>query len=272
MLACAAVPVMAVAGCSSDSGDKDPKDDASKSASVNPSPTVAAARYAKLPEACKTLGQRTVDDLVPKAKDKKGKTLPSANINESASCLWSGLDGYQYRQLSVSMKLFPSELNLGTGDKRAAGYAAQQTERASTADGARGAKKSTATGIGDEATTVGTTVKKDGDDFKNETVVARAANVVVTVEYRGAGYEDAKPPKPEDLQKDAQKAAKEAVSALAKANEDQPTESASPQDNTGSNPGSGSGTDGDDDHKSTDTSGDGDGDGGSGKSRGSGRH
>ncbi|MFT2016406.1 hypothetical protein ACMA1D_11260 [Streptomyces sp. 796.1] len=270
MLACAAVPVMAVAGCSSDSGDKDPKDDASKSASVNPSPTVVAARYAKLPEACKTLGKKTVDELVPEAKDEKGKTLPSANINESASCLWSGLDGYQYRQLTVSMKLFPSELNLGTGDKRAAGYAAQQTERAGTADGARGAKKGTATGIGDEATTVGTATKKDGDDFKNETVVARAANVVVTVEYRGAGYEDAKPPKPDDLQKDAQKAAKEVVSAVARANEDQPTESASPKGNTGSNPGSGSDTDSDDDHKSTDKNGDGDSD--SGKSRGSGRH
>ncbi|MFD4994984.1 hypothetical protein [Streptomyces buecherae] len=218
MLACAAVPAMLVAGCSSDSGDKDPKDDASKSATTSPSPTVAPAKFAKLPEVCKTLPKKTVDSLVPHAKDEKGKTLPSANINESASCLWSGLDGFQYRQLTVSLKLFPSDVGLGTGDKRAAAYAKQQVEKAGTADGAKGAKTGATSGIGDEAQTVATTTKKDGDEFKNETVVSRTANVVVTVEYRGAGYEDAKPPKPEDLAKGAQKATREAVLAVADAN------------------------------------------------------
>ncbi|MFE6775314.1 hypothetical protein [Streptomyces sp. NPDC057702] len=218
MLACAAAPVMLVAGCSSDSGDKDPKDDASSSATASPSPTVIPAKFAKLPEVCETLPKKMVGDLVPEAKDKQGKTLPSANINESASCLWSGLDGFQYRQLTVSLKLFASDVGLGPGDKRAATYAGQQTEKAGTADGAKGAKTGTVTGVGDEAKAVATTTKKDGDEFKNETVVARTANVVVTVEYRGAGYEDAKPPKPEDLKKDAEKAAKEAVAAVGKAN------------------------------------------------------
>lgn len=219
MLACAAVPAMLVAGCSSDSGDKDPKDEASKtSTSAAPSPTVAPAKFAKLPEACKTLSKKTVEELVPKAKDEKGKTLPSANINESASCLWSGLDGYQYRLLTVSLKLFPSKVSLGSGDERARAYVGQQAGKAGTADGAKGAKTGTASGIGDEAQTVATSTKKDGDDFKNQTVVTRTANVVVTVEYRGAGYEDAKPPKPEELMKDAQRAAKETVAAVAKAN------------------------------------------------------
>lgn len=219
MLACAAVPVMLVAGCSSGSGDKDGGEDASKSATASPSPTVAAARFDKLPEACKTLPKKTAEKLVPEAKDKKGKTLPSGNINESASCLWSGLDGFQYRQLTVSLKLFPSDVGLGTGEKRAATYATQQTGKAATADGAKGAKTSAVAGIGDEAQTVATSTKKDGDEFKNETVVARIANVVVTVEYRGAGYEDAKPPKPDELMKDAKNAAKDAVTSVPKANE-----------------------------------------------------
>ncbi|MEU5609549.1 hypothetical protein ACI2L4_00150 [Streptomyces sparsogenes] len=213
----AAVPVVLVAGCSSGS-DKDSKDsaDASKSATPSPTPTVAAAKYGKLPEVCPTLSGKTIDQLVPKAENKKGKELPSADANQSASCLWTGLNGFKYRQLTVSLKLFRSDLSLGTGDKRAEAYAADQAQKATTADGAKNAKTAQVSGIGDAATTVSTESKKDGDEFRNQTVVARTANVVVTLEYNGAGYEDEKTPDPKKLLKDAETAAKEVVAAVAK--------------------------------------------------------
>ncbi|MEU9791607.1 hypothetical protein AB0E27_13440 [Streptomyces sparsogenes] len=213
----AAVPVVLVAGCSSGS-DKDSKDsaDASKSATPSPTPTVAAAKYDKLPEICPTLSGKTIDQLVPKAENKKGKELPSADANQSASCLWTGLNGFKYRQLTVSLKLFRSDLSLGTGDKRAEAYAADQAQKATTADGAKNAKTAQVSGIGDAATTVSTESKKDGDEFRNQTVVARTANVVVTLEYNGAGYEDEKTPDPKKLLKDAETAAKEVVAAVAK--------------------------------------------------------
>jgi hypothetical protein len=213
----AAVPVVLVAGCSSGS-DKDSKDSASpsKSATPSPTPTVAAAKYSKLPAVCPTLAAKTIDELVPKAESKKGKELPSADANQSASCLWTGLNGFKYRQLTVSLKLFRSEVSLGSGDKRAQAYAAAQAQKASTADGAKNAKTGQVSGIGDAATTVSTESKKDGDEFRNQTIVVRTANVVLTLEYNGAGYEDEKTPDPKALLKDAETGAKEVVAAVEK--------------------------------------------------------
>ncbi|KAK1180147.1 hypothetical protein B7755_019540 [Streptomyces sp. NBS 14/10] len=213
----AAVPVVLVAGCSSGS-DKDSKDSASpsKSATPSPTPTVAAAKYSKLPTVCPTLSGKTIDELVPKAESKKGKELPSADANQSASCLWTGLNGFKYRQLTVSLKLFRSEVSLGSGDKRAQAYAGDQAQKAATSDGAKNAKTGQVSGIGDAATTVSTESKKDGDEFRNQTVVVRTANVVLTLEYNGAGYEDEKTPDPKTLLKDAETGAKEVVASIEK--------------------------------------------------------
>lgn len=217
ILACATVPVVLVAGCSSGS-DKEKKESESSSrpASHSPSPTVAAAKFSKLPDVCSSLSGKTVGELVPKAQNKKGKALPSADTNSSASCLWNGLDGFKYRSLSVSLKLFDSDAGLGSGDKRAGEYATQQAAKAATSGKVKDPKTEKAGGVGDEATTVTTKEKKDGDDFRNQTVVARTANVVVTVEYDGAGYETAKTPDPAELLKDAKAAAKEVVESVAK--------------------------------------------------------
>ncbi|NUP38769.1 MAG: hypothetical protein HOY76_17560 [Streptomyces sp.] len=206
-----------VAGCSSGS-DKDSKDSASpsKSATPSPTPTVAAAKYSKLPTVCPTLSGKTIDELVPKAESKKGKELPSADANQSASCLWTGLNGFKYRQLTVSLKLFRSEVSLGSGDKRAQAYAGDQAQKAATSDGAKNAKTGQVSGIGDAATTVSTESKKDGDEFRNQTVVVRTANVVLTLEYNGAGYEDEKTPDPKTLLKDAETGAKEVVASIEK--------------------------------------------------------
>ncbi|MEU8822011.1 hypothetical protein [Streptomyces sp. NPDC048636] len=217
ILACATVPVLLVAGCSSGSDkDKKSEDSPSRSAGSSPSPTVAAAKFGKLPDVCTSLSGKSVGELVPKAEAKKGKALPSADTNSSASCLWNGLDGFKYRSLTVSLKLFHSDSGMGSGDKRAQAYAGQQATKAATADGAKDAKTEQAGGIGDAATTVSTKAKKDGDDFRNQTVVARTANVVVVIEYDGAGYETAKAPDAAELMKDAKDAAKEVVESVAK--------------------------------------------------------
>ena len=44
--------------------------------------------------------------------------------------------------------------------------------------------------------------------------MARSANVVVTVDYAGAGFESGKTPGADDLKKNAEKAAKEALASL----------------------------------------------------------
>lgn len=223
ILACAAVPVMLVAGCSSDSGsDSDAKPSAESTKSATPTasrtPTVPPAKYAKLPQACESLSKKTVEKLVPEADPKKGKLLPSSGDNEAGSCLWSGLgDGYQYRLLTVSYKRFDSEATLGSGDQRAEKFATEQVGKAQVADGAKDAKTGDAA-IGDAATTVQTKTKKDKEDFRNQTVVVRTANVVVTVEYDGAGYEDGDTPDAKKLMGQAEDVAKEAVESVAAAN------------------------------------------------------
>ncbi len=118
----------------------------------------------------------------------------------------------------MSLKRFASDPTLGSGEKRAEAFAEQQVTKATTADGAKNAKTEKAEGIGDSASVVSTESKKDDNDFKNQTVVTRTANVVVVVKYSGAGYEGAKSPDVDDMKKGAQEAAKEAVNAVTAAN------------------------------------------------------
>lgn len=215
ILACATVPVILVAGCSSGSDDKKDAESSSRPSSPSASPSVAAAKFSKLPDVCSALSGKTIDKLVPKAKPKKGKALTSSDTNTAATCLWNGLDGFKYRSLSLSLKLFPSDAGLGSGDKRAQDYATQQASKASSEDGVKNPKTERAA-IGDAATTVRTEQKKDGEEFRNQTVVARTANVVVTIEYDGAGYETEKAPDASKLMDDAKSAAKEVVDSVAK--------------------------------------------------------
>ncbi|WP_395575392.1 DUF3558 family protein [Streptomyces sp. BK79] len=224
--AAAAVPVMLVAaGCSSDSGSEDGKDKAadkpSASTSASPSPTVQAAAYRKLPEPCAVLSEKTLDDLVPKADS--GKEGASNDTATRGSCSWdslddNGVDGSQFRWLSVSMLRFESDVNRGAGDKLARDYYTKQLGDAQAAQGAKSLKTTPLSGTGDEAAVVRYDLKKKEGTFKQQTVVTRVENVVVTVDYNGAGLAGDKTPDADDLVKDAQKAAKEAVAAVTKAN------------------------------------------------------
>ncbi len=216
--------MLVATGCGGDdSGSKKETKKPTASAKPSASPSMKAATFAKLPEVCKTLSEKTIDKLVPKAEKKEGKALPASDTNDSASCIWSGLNDedvkdLQFRTLTVSLKRFASDPTLGSGEKRAADFVEKQTKAATTQDGAKDAKTEKAAGVGEEANVVSTATKKGDNDFVNETVVARTANVVVTVKYSGAGYEGAKSPSADDMKKDAQEAAKEVVGAVAAAN------------------------------------------------------
>ncbi|MDA5146518.1 MULTISPECIES: DUF3558 family protein [Streptomyces] len=226
LVGAAAVPVMLVAaGCSSDSGSDDGKDKAAEesaaSKSASPSPTVQAAAFRKLPEPCSAVTKKTLDDLVPKADS--GKEGASNDTAMRASCSWDSLDdngvkGSQFRWLSVSMLRFESDVTRGEGDKLAGDYYRKQLKDAQGAEGAKSVKTAPVSGMGDEASVVRYDLKKKEGTFKQQTVVARVENVVVTVDLNGAGLAGDKTPDADDLVKDAQKAAKEAVAAVTKAN------------------------------------------------------
>lgn len=233
----AAVPaVLVVAGCSSDSGSGDGKDKAAaeKSAASNsasPSPTVRAAAYAKLPEPCSVLSKKSLEDLVPKGDS--GKEGASNDTATRVSCSWDSLDdngvkGSQFRWLSVSMLRFESDETRGAGDELAHDYYTKQLKDAQSAEGAKSLKTAPVSGTGDEASVVRYDLKKKEGTFKQQTVVARVENVVVTLDYNGAGLAGEKTPDTDDLVKDAQKAAKEAVAAVTKANGSGSGASASP--------------------------------------------
>ncbi|CAM5509409.1 hypothetical protein STENM327S_09266 [Streptomyces tendae] len=106
----------------------------------------------------------------------------------------------------------------GEGDKLARDHYLKQLKDAQSAEGAKGVKTTPVSGTGDEAAVVRYDLKKKEGTFKQQTVVARVENVVVTVDFNGAGLAGDKTPDADDLVKDAQKAAKEAVAAVTKAN------------------------------------------------------
>ncbi|MFC8308923.1 DUF3558 family protein [Streptomyces olivaceus] len=227
LLVCAAaVPaVLVAAGCSSDSGSDDAKDKAAKesaaSESASPSPTVQAAAYGKLPEPCSVLAKKSLKDLVPKADS--GKEGGSNDTATRAGCSWdslddNGVDGSQFRWLSVSMLRFESDVTRGAGDRLAHDNLQKQLQDAQATKDAKSLKTEQVEGTGDEASVVRYELKKKEGTFKQQTVVARVENVVVTLDYNGAGLAGEKAPDADDMVKDAQKAAKEAVAAVTKAN------------------------------------------------------
>ncbi|MEW2081768.1 DUF3558 family protein [Streptomyces sp. NPDC005283] len=228
ILACAAVPVMlVVAGCSSDSaGDskKDPSSSSASSSDVQKPATVAPAKYSKLPEPCKTISAKTIEQLVPKTKVKSGTAGKSTDIANRGSCSWNGLDdngvkGSQYRWLDVSFLRYESESSLGiSGEKRAEDSYAKEISKAKSVEGAKKVRSSPAAGLGEAATAVGYDLEKTGEDFTYATVVARTGNVVITLTYNGTGYAGAKSPSASDLMKDAVTASKEAVASVTAAN------------------------------------------------------
>lgn len=217
--------MLVVAGCSSDSDDKDTKDSASSSSSTAPdatktAPSVEPAKFAQLPAPCTSIGKKTIGSLVPEAKPKNGTAAKSSDLSYRAGCSWNGLDdkgvkGSQYRWLDVGFTRFDSDQTLGSGAERAQEDFTKQVAKVKTADGAKKIAEAPVTGIGEQASRITYDLTKTGEDFKYATIVARTGNVVVTLTYNGAGYAGSKTPSAEDILKGAEKAAKEAVAAVA---------------------------------------------------------
>lgn len=233
LLCAAAVPVVLVAaGCSSGSsgsgtaGGATPQARASK---ASPAPTASAsavrpAAYPRLPQPCSVLSDKTLGDLVPQGA-KSGKAGATDDAQTRSSCSWTslqnnGVKGSQFRWLSVSLLRFESDAVRGDGDRLAQQYYEQQVQDAKSVDGAKDTRSGPVSGAGDEATAVAYDLKKKEGDFKQQTVVARVANVVVTLDYNGAGLAGDSAPNPDDLAKAAQSAATEVVSAVSAANHD----------------------------------------------------
>lgn len=218
--------MLVVAGCSSDSssGDGAGKETASSgtAASASASPTVQAAAYSKLPGPCAVLSKKTLADLVPKGV-KSGKEGASDDTATRGSCSWTSLDnngvkGSQFRWLNVSLLRFDSSSTRGEGDKLAHAYYTKQVQGAQSVEGAKNAKSEPVSGAGAEATAVRYDLKKKEGAFKQQTVVARVENVVVTLDYNGAGLAGEKTPSADELTKAAEKAVKEVVAAVSAAN------------------------------------------------------
>ncbi|MFK4101065.1 DUF3558 family protein [Streptomyces sp. NPDC019531] len=230
LVCAAAVPVMLIAaGCSSDSNNDGGGSDSAKgadggasaSASASAAPTVQAAAYKSLPESCGVLSAKTLKSLVPEAarSGKKG----TSEAGTRGSCSWSSLDnngvkGSQFRWLNVSLLRFESDTSRGTGEAQAQKYYEQQIQDAESVAGAKNTKSQAVSGTGDAATLVRYDLKKKEGAFKQQTVVTRVENVVVTVDYNGAGLAGDKAPSADGLAKLAEQAAKEVVSAVSVAN------------------------------------------------------
>lgn len=217
----AALPVALLAGCSSDGGSDEHTDTPQTTKSSSPSPK--PVRFTTLPDPCDTVSKKSIEKVVPKAESKKGNNLGSANADNQGTCLWSGIkvddDDYQFRSLSVSLKRYDSHTALGSGDERAEDYLQQQVRDITDEKGNKDVEDRSIGKLGDRAVGLGfRSEKKDKEgeasDFREERIVVRLDNVVITVDYQGAGFEGSDPPSAKTVRENAEKVAKEAAAAL----------------------------------------------------------
>jgi hypothetical protein len=231
LLACAAaVPALLLAGCSSggsgsqtggtSSDGKGGTGDTSKSASAGATqttaPALAPAKFATLPDACGSVGKDTVAALVPKVKAAAGKPTAGDDDHARSGCSWTGngTDGYQYRWLAVTLQRFDSTPTSSAEDQAKERF----TDQVASLGKVPGASTTAVTGVGDQATTVAAKATVVKVTSQNATLLARTGNVVVIVEYDGAGLEGKKNPSAATVDGGALRAAKEAVAAVAAAN------------------------------------------------------
>ncbi|MDT0321086.1 DUF3558 domain-containing protein [Streptomyces millisiae] len=237
-LALAALPVLLVTGCSSSSDSSDDATQDNEPQSVAPTPE--PVRFEGLPEPCETISQDTIGEVVPQADPEAGETLSSSDTATSAACLWSGLDDFQFRSLTVALRRFDSDLSLGSGDERATEYLQQMVDEVTGDDANRDVESAELAETGDAATSVAYSVTKTGDgeddeqDYRQQRVVSRVGNVVLTLDYSGAGFEGDDMPSADSVREAAETAAREAAAAVdasadatgGEAEEDAPAEDA----------------------------------------------
>ncbi|MFG1808640.1 DUF3558 domain-containing protein [Streptomyces sp. NPDC049040] len=217
LLACAlAVPAVLLAGCSSGGGsDSDGAGSTDTAAGTPTTPTLAPAKYSALPSGCATVARATITALVPKAKV-PGGTAAADDNGARGGCSWTGngSDGYQYRWLSVTLQRFSSTASASADQQAKDRY----TEQIALLRKAPGATTSVVTGVGDQAGSVAAKATVAKVTSQNDTLVARTGNVVVIVEFNGAGLEGKKNPTATTVRDGAQRAAKDVVAAVVGAN------------------------------------------------------
>ncbi|TDC76896.1 DUF3558 domain-containing protein [Streptomyces hainanensis] len=228
VVALAALPVLVVTGCSSSSDSSDDASQDNEPQSVAPTPE--PVRFEALPEPCGTIAEDTIGNVVPEADPGNGETLSSSDTNTSAACLWSGLDDFQFRSLTVALRRFDSDLSLGSGDERATAYVQQMVDEIAGDDANRDVESAELAETGDAATSIGYSVTKVGgeddeseQDYRQQRVVSRVGNVVLTLDYSGAGFEGDDMPSADTVREAAETAAREAVGNV-NATEDAPAE------------------------------------------------
>ncbi|MGW5355660.1 DUF3558 domain-containing protein [Streptomyces sp. NPDC004031] len=230
LLACAAaVPALLLAGCSSGgsgsgsdsgsgSGGKGSTASAGKDTAGGTTTAAAPApeKFATLPNACLSVGNATVTAIVPKAKSPAGTPATSDDAKDRAGCSWTGNgpDGYQYRWLSVTLQRFSSTPATPAETQAQQRYTDQAADLGKTS----GATASAVTGLGDQATSVAGKATVAKVTSQDDTLLVRTGNVLVIVEYNGAGLEGKKNPSASTVNANALRAAKEAVAAVAAAN------------------------------------------------------
>jgi len=221
LLACVAAPALLATACSSGSGSSSggssSKDSSASATTATTTPAVAAARFKNLPASCKTVTKDTVAALVPKAKSAGGTETTSSDIRDRSGCSWTGngKDGYQYRWLAVTLQRFDSSTELGSAEDQAK---KRFTEEVADLGKTPGLSAAPLSGIGDQASSVGGKATVAKVTSQNDTVVVRTGNVVLIVEYDGAGLEGKKNPSAATVDGDALRAAKDAVASVASAN------------------------------------------------------
>jgi hypothetical protein len=173
----------------------------------------------------------TVTAIVPKAKESGGTVAGSSDTTTRSGCSWTGngSDGYQYRWLSVTLQRYTSATALGSAEEQAT---KQYADQVATLGAVKGFTTSAVTGVGDQASSVSGRATLSKVTSQNDTLVARTGNVVLIIEFNGAGLEGKKNPSATTVNSDAQRAAKDVVTAIAAANPapagSTPTSSASP--------------------------------------------
>jgi hypothetical protein len=114
--------------------------------------------------------------------------------------------------------------NVGSGDERAQEFLDQMVEEVTGNDENQDVESAELAETGDAATTISYRVAKpvEGEDaeegaeqeYRQQRVVARTGNVVVTVDYQGTGFEGDDLPAADDVRAAAETAAREAVAAV----------------------------------------------------------
>lgn len=121
--------------------------------------------------------------------------------------------------LTVALRRFDSDVALGSGDERADEYLQQMVEEVTGDEANADVETAALAETGDAATSVGYTVVKESEEegeqeYRQQRIVARTGNLVLTLDYSGAGFEGDDMPGADDIKAGAETAAHEAVTTV----------------------------------------------------------